>query len=141
MNIQELNRQVDLLAVQRKLRDNLKGQYELHKKEFEKTVAELTAEIDKLGTEIDETQGGILQVMSESGTKSWKTDSATISKKEKVSYKVQDKDQVIKWLKENNLDSEYTSVELKPEIKGVYEQKEVPGVSKESTEYISVLVK
>lgn len=141
MQLTELNELVDELSETRKSKDIFKQAVAEKKAEFEESIKEHLEKVKKLEQEVEEIQHQILEALKESGSKSWKTEKATVSRKSTFSYSVRSKQEVLHYLEEKGLTDEYTSVELAPHIKALYEQAEVPGVEKVEKEFISVIVK
>lgn len=141
MTLTELNDLVESLAMQRSVKDHLAEELESKRTAFEDTLTHEVTALTALKVDIERTQLQILEALKESGNKSWKTEHATISRKSSTTYKVADKEAVFTYLRANDLLDEYTTLELIPASKTLFESTEVPGVEKNEKEYISVLVK
>lgn len=141
MDIKILNEKVNELAEIRKQGALAKEFIDLQRAQFEKTIADRVEALQELRNQVNTLQDEILTVLRESNTKNWKTERATVSRKTSISYVISDKQKLLDNLKELHLDKEYTSVEFKPTIKGLFEQKDLAGVDKSEKEFISVILK
>lgn len=107
-------------------------------KEFEKSVAEIRVQKDTIQFEI-------LEEMKMTGQFSARFDFATVTRAVRKTTKIIDENAIIGWLKENNLDKEYTEerIVLLPHFDALAKQsmkegKTIDGLEIKETEYISL---
>ena len=141
MAVMTLNKKTSVLADLRRTRDKIKAEVDLKRYEFEKTLDHEVQTLTGISAKIDETQQTILEELRKDNLMQWKTPDATISRKLQTKYNIVDKDALIIDLAEKELATEYTYIEIKPEVKSLFEGQEFAGVEKVETDYISVLVK
>ncbi|MCK9461435.1 MAG: hypothetical protein M0R80_17530 [Proteobacteria bacterium] len=141
MEINELNKKTCILADLRRMKDSVKEEIDTKRSEFETTIeAETTLYKNMLG-KIDEVQNEILEELRKDNLTQWKTPDATISRKFTTKYSIIDKALLISDLVLKKLDKEYTMIDVKPEVKTLFDKIELAGVEKTETDYISVIVK
>ena len=141
VQISTLNKKVEILAQLRKDKDKAEAVVEALREGFEGTIKAEVAEVTKLKEGIAKYQDEVLEAMTNAGTKSWKTDHATVSLKHTASsFKVVDEKQLIDDLFKKKLDM-YTKLTYTPEVKTLFGKEKFAGVEEtEGRAYISVLL-
>jgi len=86
----------------------------------------------------------MVQALKEANKDNWKTEKVSISVGSSTTFKVVDPEATIAWLKEKDLDKEYTETVVKSTIKGVLEQRYndkevVPGTQASTKDFVKVV--
>ena len=121
-----------------KILKELRDVIDTKEKEFEQSIVEIKTQKDIIQQEI-------LEEMKNTGQFSARFDFATVTRAVRKTTRITDENAVIDWLKENNLDKEYTEerVVILPHFdalakQSVKEGKTIAGLEIKETEYISL---
>lgn len=145
VQITTLNNKVEALANLRKDRDRQFALVQGLREKLELSIQAEVKALEKLNEGVKKYQEEILEAMKGAGTKSWKTEHASVARKISTTYKVADEKKFVDDLTKRNL-KKLTKVTYTPEAVGFIKEamdKEgylFDGVEKTDKEYISVLL-
>jgi hypothetical protein len=139
MTIEELNQQIKVLVARRAEKDEIKAFIEGKTATFNEAMETHRAALEDAMSTVVAVQAAVLHSLKELEIDSFKTKTNTVSLKRKASFHVTDEKALIAGLYAKNLNHEYVVETVKPEVKGIFDQLELPGVEKTETEYISIL--